>query len=59
MKINVSDNATTALIWAGLSAAVIYAVKKTGRLTPFFAFVFAPMPIIHSSAIKEVTNGTD
>ena len=35
-------NAITAIGWAGLSAAVIYGIKKTGSLVPLFAFAFAP-----------------
>ena len=56
-KTNVSGNVTTALIWAGLSAAVIYGIKKTGRLTPLFAFAFAPMPIMQIR--KEVADAAD
>ena len=34
---------SNAVAWVGISAAVIYGIKKTGRLTPLFAFAFAPM----------------
>lgn len=40
-------NVITAIGWAGLSAAVIYGIKKTGSLAPLFAFGFAPAFMHH------------
>ena len=58
-KSNISGNVATAVTWVGLSAAVIYGIKKTGSLLPLFAFVLAPYPMFFKTVNKEVSNGTD